>query len=134
MNCQRASTEMKTTFPTMATSVATKYLGRARVWAGAALWFALNQAQVWAQDTAATGATGGRSDYRARSLTDALLSTVLFGLLGIVLAIVGFKLFDLVVKFDLEREICEKQNLAVAIMCGFMVLGICLIIAATVLS
>ena len=125
MNCQRASTEIKT--------MAAKYFGRARVWAGAALWFALNQAQVWAQDTAAGGA-GGRADYRPRTMTDALLSTVLFGLLGIVLAIVGFKLFDIVVKFDLEREICEKQNLAVAVMCGFMVLGICLIIAATVLS
>ena len=65
---------------------------------------------------------------------DAIISVVLFGLLGIVLAIVGFKLFDAVVKFDFEREICEKQNIAVAILCGFMVLGICLIIAATVLS
>ena len=110
-----------------------KYFRAAQLWAGAAFWFALNQAQVWAQNAAASP-VGGRSDYRARTLTDALLSTVLFGLLGIVLAIVGFKLFDIVVKFDLEREICEKQNLAVAILCGFMVLGICLIIAATVLS
>lgn len=126
MNCQRASKPMKTT--------GTKYFGALQLWLGVAFWFALNQAQVWAQDTAVNAATGGRSDYRARTLTDSLLSTVLFGLLGIALAIVGFKLFDIVVKFDLEREICEKQNLAVAILCGFMVLGICLIIAATVLS
>ncbi|MDF2441597.1 MAG: hypothetical protein JWN98_2581 [Abditibacteriota bacterium] len=125
MNCQRASMTSKTKVPT--------YFRAAQVWGSAVLWFALNQAQVWAQD-AASNATAARSDYRVRSLTDALLSTVLFGLLGIALAIVGFKLLDIVVKFDLEREICEKQNLAVAVLCGLMVLGICLIIAATVMS
>jgi uncharacterized membrane protein YjfL (UPF0719 family) len=50
-----------------------------------------------------------------------------------VVAIVGFKLFDALIPFNLEQEICEKQNLAVAILCAGMVLGICLIVAAAVL-
>jgi hypothetical protein len=69
-----------------------------------------------------------------RDLGASVVSTIIFALLGIVLAIIGFKLFDIAVKFDFETEICEKQNLAVAVLCGFMVLGICIIIAATVLS
>ncbi len=59
----------------------------------------------------------------------ALLGSVAFGLVGIVLAIVGFKLFDAVIPFSLEKEICEKGNLAVAILSAAMILGICLIIS-----
>jgi uncharacterized membrane protein YjfL (UPF0719 family) len=62
-----------------------------------------------------------------------ILSTLIFGLIGVVIAIVGFKLFDALTPFNLEQEICEKQNLAVALLCAGMVLGICLIVAAAVL-
>ena len=49
----------------------------------------------------------------------------------IVIAIVGFKLFDLVTPFNLEKEMCENKNVAVGILCGAIVLGICHIIAAS---
>jgi uncharacterized membrane protein YjfL (UPF0719 family) len=98
---------------------------------GASTWV---QTSVWAQSTGGPGSGIARAEYQPRDLVNSIISVVLFGLLGIVLAIVGFKMFDAVVKFDFEREICEKQNIAVAILCGFMVLGICLIIAATVTS
>lgn len=68
--------------------------------------------------------------WQPNTFTSAIVSTVVFGLIGIVLAIIGFKLFDAFVSFNLEQEICEKQNFAVAILCGAMVLGICIIIAA----
>ncbi len=69
-----------------------------------------------------------------RTLWDQLLSTVVFSLVGIALAIIGFKLFDLTIKFDVEREICEKNNIAAGILGGAMVLGICLIVGLVVLS
>src|SRR5687768_11868094 len=71
--------------------------------------------------------------YQPESLLDAVISTILFGFIGIVLAILGFKLFDLAIHFNLEAEICERQNVAVAILSGAVVLGICIIIAAVVL-
>ncbi len=61
----------------------------------------------------------------------AVLSSVVFGLTGIVLAVVGFKLFDLVTPFNLEKEMCENKNVAVGILCGAIVLGLCHIIAAS---
>lgn len=64
---------------------------------------------------------------------EAIVSTMVFGLIGVFLAIAGFKLFDLVTPFSLEREICEKQNLAVAILCAGMIIGISLVVAAAVL-
>ena len=68
------------------------------------------------------------------TLGNAVISTLAFGFIGIVIAIAGFKLFDLATPFHLEKEICEKQNLAAGILAGCVVLGICLIVAATILS
>jgi uncharacterized membrane protein YjfL (UPF0719 family) len=83
---------------------------------------------VWA------AAAGTRAEGSSVSLSvSAVISTLLYGLIGIVLAILGFKLFDALIPFNLEQEICEKHNLAVAILCAAMVLGICIIVAAAVL-
>jgi hypothetical protein len=71
--------------------------------------------------------------WRPNSMGMAAISTLVFGLIGIALAILGFKLFDAVIPFSLEKEICERQNIAVAILCGSMMLGICIIVATAVL-
>jgi len=71
---------------------------------------------------------------RPGSLLDQVVSMLIFTLLGIGLAILGFKLFDWVIPFDVEREICEKNNIAAAVLGGAMVLGICIIVAAVVQS
>lgn len=73
--------------------------------------------------------TGGRS---RQSLLDGVVSTVVFGVIGIVLAIVGFKLFDLAIKANIEKEIFENKNMAAAILAGAVVLGISLIVAAAI--
>ena len=70
------------------------------------------------------------SAYHPRDLSEAVISTLIFGLVGIVLAIVGFKLFDLITPFNLEKEMCENKNIAVGILGGSIVLGICWIVAA----
>ena len=40
----------------------------------------------------------------------AVVSTLVFGVVGIALAILGFKLFDLLTPGKLEEEIVQKQN------------------------
>lgn len=79
----------------------------------------------------AAGATTGGSfmAWPPKTFLQAILGSVAFGLVGIVLAITGFKLFDAAVPFSLEKEICEKGNIAVAIVSAAMILGICLIIS-----
>ncbi len=67
------------------------------------------------------------------SLMEGIVSTVVFGVIGIALAIVGFKLFDLSIKANIEKEIFENKNMAAAILAGAVVLGISLIVAAAVL-
>jgi hypothetical protein len=68
------------------------------------------------------------------SLGESVVSTLIFGVLGIVLAIGGFKLFDMAVKQDIQKEVFEKGNLAAAILGGAVILGIAVIVAATLLA
>ena len=80
---------------------------------------------------ATAGAADGASflAWPPETFLQAILGSIMFGLVGIVLAIAGFKLFDAAIPFSLEKEICEKGNLAVAIVSAAMILGICLIIS-----
>ena len=56
-----------------------------------------------------------------------------FGVLGIALAILGFKVFEWVTpKINVEQELSEKQNIAVAIVAGALILGVCYVAAHVV--
>jgi putative membrane protein len=59
-----------------------------------------------------------------------LCATLIYGLVGIALVVLGFKVFDwLTPQIHVERELAEKQNVAVAILCAAVILGICYIVA-----
>lgn len=61
----------------------------------------------------------------------ALLATAIFGLVGIVLMLGGFKLFDMMTpKIDLEKELGENKNVAVAIVVASVIIGIAIVVAA----
>ena len=65
-------------------------------------------------------------------MLDSLGTSVLFGIVGIILAIVGYKLFDLVeTRIDFADEL-RKGNVAVAILVGAFLIGICFIVGRTV--
>lgn len=66
------------------------------------------------------------------TLWEAALASALFGVLGILLAILGFKLFDWVIPADIHDEIFKKNNLAAAIVTGAFLIGICIVIAAAI--
>ena len=55
-----------------------------------------------------------------------------FGILGILLSILGYKLFDWISPIDVEKELAEKQNIAVAIVVGSFIIGVCIIIGRAV--
>ena len=59
-----------------------------------------------------------------------VLSAVVFGVIGIALMILGYKAFDWVTpKLDVEKELMDKQNLAVAIVVGAVFIGVSILIA-----
>jgi putative membrane protein len=61
------------------------------------------------------------------------LYTAAYGLLGIGLVVLGFKIFDwLTPRIDIQKELGEKHNVAVAILCAAIILGISLMVAAVI--
>jgi putative membrane protein len=61
------------------------------------------------------------------------VGALIFGLLSILLVLLGFKVFDWITpRIDIQRELGEKHNIAVAIVIGAALLGICHVIAVVV--
>ncbi len=72
--------------------------------------------------------------WHAQSLGQAVFNMLLFAACGVVMAVVGYKVFDLCTPGNLTREIVENKNMAAAIVAGSVILGVCLITAAAMFS
>jgi putative membrane protein len=72
--------------------------------------------------------------WHAQSLGQALLYMLLFAGVGIVAAIAGYKIFDKCTPGHLNTEILEHRNVAAAIIAASVILGVCIIIAASMLG
>jgi putative membrane protein len=68
------------------------------------------------------------------SLGMAVLSVVIFTVIGILASLAGFKLWDRFTPGNLEEEICKKQNIAAAILGAAIIVGICIIVAAAMIG
>ena len=62
----------------------------------------------------------------------ALLSTLLYAVVGIVVFGIGFVILDLLTPGKLWQEINDKQNVAVAIFAGAVAIGLAMIVAAAI--
>ena len=72
--------------------------------------------------------------WRAQTLWSAIGSVLVFAAIGIAAAIIGFKIFDKCTPGHLGREIVDHQNVAAAIVAGAVILGVSLIIAASIVG
>lgn len=63
-------------------------------------------------------------------LLNGLILFVIFGLAGIIMAVIGYKLFDKFTPGDLHKEIFDNKNVAAAILAGSVIIGVSLILAA----
>ncbi|MDP5281137.1 DUF350 domain-containing protein [Sphingomonas sp. DG1-23] len=62
----------------------------------------------------------------------AVLSTLLYSVIGIVIFVIGFVILDLLTPGKLWQEIEQKQNVAVAIFAGAVAIGLAIIVAAAI--
>lgn len=62
-----------------------------------------------------------------------LMWSVIFGVVGIALTVLGYKVFDWITPhIDVEKELADKQNIAVAIVCAAMILGIAIVMSQAI--
>lgn len=62
-----------------------------------------------------------------------LLAAGLYGLLGIALMLIGFKLFDAITpKIDVQKELAENKNVALAIVVAAMLIGLALMLGRVI--
>jgi putative membrane protein len=64
----------------------------------------------------------------------ALIGTVVYSVIGIVIMFVGFILIDKLTPYDLWKELCENRNQPVATVAAAFCVAIAIIIAAAIHS
>jgi putative membrane protein len=62
-----------------------------------------------------------------------LLDATLFGIAGIVLLIIGYYVWELITPYNVRRELHENKNVAVAIVVAAFILGMAIVIAASLI-
>ena len=61
-----------------------------------------------------------------------IINSILYSILGVVIFCIGFVIIDKLTPYHLWKELTEDNNVALAIVVGFGILGICTIIAAAI--
>ncbi len=66
-------------------------------------------------------------------MIQALINSVVYSLLGIAILIVAFVLVEILTpKHNLRKEILENKNVALAVLAGFFMLAVAIIIASAI--
>ena len=83
---------------------------------------------------AADAAPATPMSWHAQTLLSAIGNVLIFAAIGIAAAIIGFKIFDRCTPGHLQSEIIEHKNIAAAIVAAAVILGVSIIIAASILG
>ena len=61
-----------------------------------------------------------------------IIAAIVFAVLGIVTFVIAFVVIDRMTPFTLWKEIIDEHNTALAVLIGFIALGLSIIIAAAI--
>ena len=78
-----------------------------------------------------TPALAANPAYTGDPIMDGIIATIIYSAIGIIMAFISYKVIDLITPGDLGRDIAEN-SIALAILTGLTVLGVCIIIAAAI--
>jgi len=82
----------------------------------------------------AQSAAAAPASWHAGSLAEALVYTAIFSLAGTFLAIIGYKLFDYCTPGNLHEEIVKNRNPAAALIGAAVIVGVCIVVAASIVG
>jgi putative membrane protein len=63
----------------------------------------------------------------------ALIDASIFGVVGIVLLILGYYVWELVTPYNVRKELQENKNVAVAIVVAAFIIGMAIVVGASLL-
>ena len=100
------------------------------VWA--LLW--LVAVQVVSAMAAEVAATAVEPRFFVPALTWAgILSSIVYGLLGLILLLIGYYVYELITPWSVKEELTTHRNPAVAMVVAAFILGMAVVIAAAIL-
>lgn len=65
-------------------------------------------------------------------LETGILGSIVYGLIGMTMAVLAAKVVDWITPGNLFTQLTDEKNLPLAVFTGLLVLGICIIIAASI--
>jgi len=66
-------------------------------------------------------------------LLNGIVGTVVYSALGLTVLLIGFKIFDIVTPFSLNREIAEDNNVAAGVVVAGIMIALGIIVAAAII-
>ncbi len=88
--------------------------------------------QVSAQDNSGGTSTTGSAFIDWKHLALLIIESLVFSMVGMVVLVVGYKIFDLVTPYDLNKLIADDNNTAAGIAVAGMLIALGLIVAAAI--
>ncbi len=71
--------------------------------------------------------------FNTRDMTNLILNSIIYSFLGIAILVVAFFLLEVLTpKHNLRKEILENKNVALALLAGFFMLSVAIIIASAI--
>lgn len=71
--------------------------------------------------------------FNTRDMTNLILNSIIYSFLGIAILVVTFFLLEVLTpKHNLRKEILENKNVALALLAGFFMLSVAIIIASAI--
>ena len=94
--------------------------------------FALGLGVLWTKLALAQPAAAAAAPGHVQRLLYGLLDSAIYSVLGMLLLVVCYKLFSVVVPFDLNKELSEDDNPAVGVFMAGIFVALGLIISAAI--
>jgi len=97
------------------------------------LFFTVTSLMAQKKDASAMVSRAKQNRGNLQNFLFEIISSIVYGLIGIILAVIGYKVFDLVTPFSLNKELAEDQNISIGIVVGAIIIGISIIISTAIM-
>lgn len=65
-------------------------------------------------------------------LKEGIIGTLIYTAIGVVMCVIAYFVVDLLIPGKMGKQIAEEKNMPIAIVAAGMILGICVVIAASI--